>query len=110
MYLEGEGFAGAHFPRIDNVGGGVTNVVVKEDLQSVPLPQVQEEGLAGVRPLIPALPEGIVVPNCECPAADVTCCASLGLKVLQQCPPTGDTDFAAVNARYCVHPLRVYAK
>jgi hypothetical protein len=46
----------------------VADVVIKEDLQGVFVIGIQEQQLAGVRPLVPALPERVEIPDGKRPA------------------------------------------
>ena len=43
----------------------MADIVVEENLQGVFVARIQKEQLASVGPLVSALPEGVVVPDCK---------------------------------------------
>lgn len=51
------------------MGGTVANIVIEEYLDGVLVVRIQQQQLPRPAALVAALPEGIVVPNCVCPAA-----------------------------------------
>lgn len=69
-HLESERKPTDHISRIDYVRGGVANIVVEEDFEGVLVCEVQKQGLTSMRPLVPALPEGVEITDGKSPAGD----------------------------------------